>query len=94
MCAAAVAAAVGISERHLSRIFAEAGESLGSDFRERRLQLATEILTGPAHGSMPVGRISRELGFASQSCFPRVFKARFGITPLALRRESVRASAT
>lgn len=84
-----IAAGIGISERHLSRIFAEAGEPPGSYIRERRLELARDLLTDPARQATPVGRIADQVGFASQGYFARAFKARFGSSPLALRREAL-----
>lgn len=90
---ARVAAAIGISERHLSRIFAEAGDSPGTYIRERRLELAREILADPGRQSTPVGAIALRVGFASQSYFARAFKSRYGITPLAHRREALGGTA-
>ncbi|MFI8411562.1 AraC family transcriptional regulator [Paeniglutamicibacter gangotriensis] len=84
-----ICSAIGVSERQLSRIFAAAGEPPASFIRERRLGKAREVLIDPVHGSRSVGRIAGELGFASQSYFTRAFKARFGIAPLALRREAL-----
>ncbi len=89
---AGISAAIGISERQLSRIFAEAGEPPGGYIRQRRLETARDLLADPAQGSRSVGRIAGELGFASQSYFTRAFKARFGITPLALRQEALRGT--
>lgn len=86
---ARIAATIGISERHLSRIFAESGESPGTYVRERRLELARGILTDPGRQSTPVGAVALQVGFASQSYFTRAFKSRYGITPLALRREAL-----
>lgn len=89
---AGISAAIGISERQLSRIFAEAGEPPGGYIRQRRLETARDLLVDPAQRSRSVGRIAGELGFASQSYFTRAFKARFGIAPLALRREALRGT--
>ncbi|MFL4474151.1 AraC family transcriptional regulator [Paeniglutamicibacter sp. MACA_103] len=86
---ARIAAAIGISERHLSRIFAEAGEPPGAYVRERRLELARELLTDPGRQATSVGAVALQVGFASQSYFTRAFKSRYGITPLALRREAL-----
>lgn len=88
-----IAAAIGISERHLSRIFAEAGEPPGAYIREMRLELARSILVDPDARSTPVGAVALQVGFASQSYFTRAFRARYGITPLALRREALRGTA-
>lgn len=86
---AEVAAAVGISERHLSRIFAEAGEPPSLYILGRRLELARNILSDPTQRTTPVGRIAAEAGFASQSYFTRAFKARFGAVPLQVRKNTL-----
>ncbi|MCW2134074.1 AraC family transcriptional regulator [Arthrobacter sp. VKM Ac-2550] len=89
LSAAEVAAAVGISERHLTRIFAEAGEPPSLYVLGLRLELARTILSDPTQRTTPVGRISARAGFASQSYFTRAFKARFGLTPLQLRKDAL-----
>ncbi|WP_427004451.1 AraC family transcriptional regulator [Pseudarthrobacter sp. H2] len=86
---AEVAAAVGISERHLTRIFAEAGEPPSLYILGRRLELAKNILADPTQRTTPVGRIAAAAGFASQSYFTRAFKTRFGAVPLQIRKNSV-----
>src|SRR4051812_677703 len=86
---AEVAAAVGISERHLTRIFAEAGEPPSLYILGRRLELAKHNLTDPAQRTTPVGKIAAEAGFASQSYFTRAFKTRFGAVPLQVRKNAL-----
>lgn len=89
LSAAQVAHAVGISERHLSRIFTDAGQPPSLYILDRRLERARELLTAPEQRTTPVGRIAASVGFASQSYFTRAFKASYGATPLQLRREAV-----
>ncbi|GLB65819.1 AraC family transcriptional regulator [Arthrobacter mangrovi] len=89
LCPAVVAAAVGVSERHLARIFAaENGEPPSQYILGRRLELARSILADPHKSMTPVGTIAGRTGFASQSYFSRAFKARFGVTPLQARRSA------
>jgi AraC-like DNA-binding protein len=83
-----VAAAVGISERHLARIFAEAGLAPSRFILDERLNLARDTLTDPAAATTPIGQLAAELGFASQTYFARAFKCRFGVTPLQLRKDA------
>ncbi|AUI53405.1 AraC-type DNA-binding protein [Arthrobacter crystallopoietes] len=89
LSAAEVAAAVGISERHLTRIFAEAGEPPSLYVLGRRLEQARAMLSDLTQRTTPVGQISAQAGFASQSYFTRAFKARFGATPLQLRKKAL-----
>lgn len=93
LSAAEVAAAVGISERHLTRIFAEAGEPPSLYVLGRRLELARHVLLDPTQRTTPVGQIAAQAGFASQSYFTRAFKARFGVTPLQLRKDALLGTA-
>ena len=78
LSAATIAAAVGVSERQVSRIFSEHGGVAGW-VTDQRLDLALRLLSAPGHHS--VGQTARECGFGSQSYFARVFKRRFGASP-------------
>lgn len=86
--ASRIAPAIGVSERHLSRIFAAQGLSPGSYIRGRRLELAREILIDAESTSPTVGTLARQFGFTSQSYFTRAFKAQYGTTPLELRHRA------
>jgi AraC-like DNA-binding protein len=81
-----VARAIGISERHLSRIFAETESSLSRIILEARLTRAHTILSAPA-AALPIGEIGAFCGFASHAHFARVFKDRFGATPSEIRSQ-------
>ncbi|AZT95886.1 AraC family transcriptional regulator [Brevibacterium aurantiacum] len=81
---AKVAAAIGVSERQLSRIFAAQDETFADHLQNYRLQIAETILASEPHTT--VAEIARRCGFASPSHFSRVFKARTGLTPLELQR--------
>ncbi|AGF73456.1 AraC family transcriptional regulator [Corynebacterium halotolerans] len=87
---ARVAAAVGISERQLGRHFADAGTTVGRYIQGRRLELARDLLASPDHGRLTVAEVAVRSGFPSQSHFGRVFRRRFGITPLQWRKEARR----
>jgi AraC-like DNA-binding protein len=88
---AQVAAAVGISERQLGRMFAEADTTVGRYTLARRLDRARDALSAPQQGQLSVAEIAAQFGFASQSHFARVFRQRFGITPLQWRKDARRA---
>ncbi|GAB04974.1 helix-turn-helix domain-containing protein [Gordonia amarae] len=74
-----VAAAVGISERQLSRILAEAGTSVPRHVLARRLDLAYGMLTGTTTGVRATD-VAARCGFTSTTYFSTVFKRRFGVT--------------
>jgi AraC-like DNA-binding protein len=81
---AQVAAAAGVSERQLSRLFAAQGTTFAEHVHAHRLQAAEALLVSEPR--TPVAAIARRCGFASPSHFARVFKARTGVTPLELQR--------
>jgi AraC-like DNA-binding protein len=77
LTAARVAAAVGISERHLSRVFAADGTSVPRHILSRRLQLAHAMLADPAGGARSVAEVAARCGFASGTYFSHAFRERF-----------------
>ncbi len=85
-----IAAAVGISERQLSRIFAGAGTTISRYVLTKRLELTHRALAAPEQDTLAVGEIARRFGFASPSHFSRTFRAHFGMTPLQWRKEAQR----
>lgn len=89
LCPAQVAAAVGVSERHLARIFAETGHTPSAYLLERRLQRARALLADPLEGTTAIAAVAARCGFSSQGHFARVFKARFGATPLRARKDGL-----
>jgi len=83
-----VAAAVGISARHLSRVFAEAGTSVPKDILGRRLEAARRLLTQPTEAPATVAEVARRCGFTSASNFSHAFTARFGERAVDVRRKA------
>lgn len=77
-----VAAAIGVSERHLSRIFAADGASVPRYVLARRLELAHTLLDAPAGPSArragTVAEIAAACGFISVTYFSHVFRREFG----------------
>lgn len=89
LSAADVAAGAGVSERHLSRLFAEAGTSVPRHILARRLDLAYSMLIH-AHGARTrTADAAAQCGFTSLSHFSRAFHRRFGLTAGEVRREQV-----
>ena len=82
---AAIASAVGLSQRRLEMLFADRlGLSPGRFFLDLRLDEARRMVTdsGLAHGE-----IALRCGFSSQVAFARAFRTRFATTATALRRQ-------
>ncbi len=86
--AAEVAQAVGISERHLRRLFAAQDGTLADHLMARRLDLAHRLLREAAQRGATVAEIAYRCGFASAAHFARCFKLRFGLTATELRRQA------
>jgi AraC family transcriptional regulator of adaptative response / DNA-3-methyladenine glycosylase II len=75
---------VGITERHLRRIFeAEFGVSLTEFTQTQRLLTAKRLLT---ETSMPMAELALAAGFGSVRRFNDVFRERYGLNPLRLRK--------
>lgn len=86
LSASDVADGAGISERHLSRVFADAGTSIPRQILARRLELAFSML---AHGSAArTADVAARCGFTSMAYFSQAFKRRFGVTAGEARRQS------
>lgn len=70
---------VGMHPMSLARAFRRVHRTtIGTYVRRLRLERATQLLT---HSNLSLAEIARELGFADQSHFSRVFKAETGFTP-------------
>ena len=81
LSASRVAAALGVSERQVSRIFSAHG-GVARWITDERLERARVVLASP--GQRSVSQVARQCGFGSQSYFARVFKQRFGTSPSEL----------
>ncbi len=83
LSATTVARAVGVSDRHLNRVFASDGTTLARYILAQRLERAhAEVVAGPGER---IADISARWTFASQAHFSRVFKDHFGCTPSQAR---------
>ncbi|MCZ4517961.1 helix-turn-helix domain-containing protein [Rhodococcus ruber] len=89
LSAAQVARAVGISARHLSRVFADDGISVPKYILERRLARAHAQLTAPSDAPVTIADIARSCGFSSATYFSSSFVARFGHRATDVRRDAV-----
>jgi AraC-like DNA-binding protein len=88
LSASQVAAAVGISTRHLSRVFAAAGTSVPRYVLSRRLAAARSLLERPGGSAMTVADVAHHCGFASAAHFSSAFSSRFGERATDVRRRA------
>lgn len=81
---ASIAARLGCSADHLTRLFREGlGMGLAAWIIRERVELACEILARPGHN---ISEVAWSCGFTAPSYFIRVFRRHKGMTPLAWRQ--------
>ncbi|AWN45492.1 AraC family transcriptional regulator [Methylobacterium terrae] len=81
-----LAAATGVSLRHLQQLFHERGQPIADWLWQRRLEAAARRLSDPGHAHLSIGALAYGCGFVSQAHFARRFKDRYGVTPSEYRR--------
>lgn len=82
-----IAAAIGLSERQLSRVFAADGASVPRHILTRRLALAYSLLSSARSGPETVADLAARSGFTSADYFSHAFRRHFGYRASDLRRE-------
>lgn len=85
-----IATEAGISVRYANALLAEEGTSLERYLNERRLQRCRCALEDVHQQHRSIGEIAYNWGFSDLAHFSRRFKARYGMTPTAFRREAER----
>jgi AraC-like DNA-binding protein len=85
--AATVAQRQGISPRYLQRLLESSGATFTARVTELRLQRAHSLLTEAPDGAGRIIDVALQAGFSDISQFNRLFRARFGDTPSAVRAE-------
>ncbi|PZA11552.1 AraC family transcriptional regulator [Rhodopseudomonas palustris] len=91
---AKVAAAEGISERYLQKLFGGAGSSFTHYLRERRLQRTRADLSNPGEAHHSISEIAFRAGFNDSAHFSRAFRHRFGVSPREFRQAETERHAT
>ncbi|MFD9001469.1 helix-turn-helix domain-containing protein [Streptomyces sp. NPDC059582] len=86
LSATRIAQGIGISERHLSRVFASGGSSVPRYLLLRRLERARSLLR--EGGATTVAEVAARCGFASAAHFSHRFKERFGLRATDVLREA------
>jgi transcriptional regulator GlxA family with amidase domain len=80
----ALADRLGVSRRHLTRLFREqVGLSIGAFQQCKRLDAAKELLT---RTDLPVDEVAFRVGFDSGSALARALRRRDGLSPREIRR--------
>jgi AraC-like DNA-binding protein len=87
-----IAAAAGISVRHLQRLFAAKGCTVAEWIREQRLQRCRMDLADPRLSQRNITEIAFYWGFSDSAHFSRCFKEKFGVSPRTFRSHDWRNS--
>lgn len=86
-----LAARVGVSDRHLSRLFLkELGVSPGKYVRQARVEAAAHLLTGT---DLTVETIAGRCGFGTSEALRQAFVAAYGVSPSHFRATQSRSRA-
>ena len=88
---AALAADLGLSERHLQRAFAEHDRSPRGTLRRARVDLALEMLRDPDADRLTLDEIALRSGFADATAMRACFVRESLDTPRRLRRDRARS---
>jgi AraC-like DNA-binding protein len=86
MSARRIADAIGLSERQLSRVFADRGTSVPRFVARCRVEMAGRMLRMPSYAEQTVEAIGLRCGFSSAAQFSRVFREQAGMSPSEARR--------
>jgi AraC-like DNA-binding protein len=84
-----IAASLGVSTRHLHRLFSGADLTVGEWIRCRRLQRCRADLASPRLRDRTITEIALFWGFSDSSHFSRCFKSEFGLSARAFRKRVV-----
>ena len=85
-----IASAIGISVRHLHRLFLMTGNTLGDYIRTRRLKGCRGDLANPSMRTRTITEIAFFWGFSDSAHFSHSFRKHFGLSPRAFRVRAVR----
>lgn len=91
LAAADIAAGAGVSERHLSRVFSDAGTSVPRQVLARRLDAAHHLLATATDPRLRTQDVALRCGFTSPTYFAEKFRARFGMRAGEILRASLDA---
>ncbi len=92
LCADAIAAAHGVSVRHLYQVLRDAGVSLEQWIISERLATARKMLASPDHTGLGIAAVAARCGFAGPSHFARRFRAAYDMSPREWRQRALRGA--
>ncbi|MGA4862353.1 GlxA family transcriptional regulator [Streptomyces lavendulocolor] len=88
LATAALADLVGVTPRHLTRLFTEhLGQAPGRFVRQARTEAAAHLLTST---TLPMARVAARCGFGTAESLRQAFTGRYGISPSRYRAAQTR----
>ncbi|MEU3607813.1 AraC family transcriptional regulator [Streptomyces sp. NPDC035033] len=87
LSAESIAAAHGVSVRHLYQVLRDADMSLEQWIISERLDTARKMLASPDHAGLTIGAVAARCGFSSPSHFTRRFRSAYEVSPREWRRQ-------
>ena len=94
LCPPGIAACLGISLRHLHRLFNATGHSIGEYVRLRRLDRCRQDLSDSRLRQRSITEIAFSWGFSDAAHFSHSFRKQFGLSPRTFRESGVTRIAT
>jgi AraC family transcriptional regulator, positive regulator of tynA and feaB len=85
LCPADIAAAAGISVRHLHRLFSRRGSTVADWIRVQRLKGCWKDLSDPGSRQKSITEIAFFWGFNDSAHFSHSFRKQFGVCPRSVR---------
>lgn len=85
----AIAAAHGISERYLRKVFEKRSKGVAEWIWQRRLENARQDILNPAKLHLSLATIAYDWGFKDASHFSRAFKNFFGVSARDMRKSAI-----
>jgi AraC-like DNA-binding protein len=86
-----VAKSLRISRSHLHASFCGSGQTVGQTILSKRLERCHHLLANPQLAHRKITDIAFDCGFNDAAHFSRTFKAQFGVSPRAFRRQKLAA---
>jgi AraC family transcriptional regulator, positive regulator of tynA and feaB len=84
-----VASAMGISVRHVHRVFSASGMTMGDYVRLRRLEQCRDDLANPRLREKTITEIAFCRGFSDAAHFSHLFRKKFGISARLFRAQGI-----
>ena len=84
---AGMANKIGVSQRHINRLFQAEGTSTGQWIKNMRLARCAAALVDSESISIPISQIAFSIGFSDISHFCKDFKRRYKLTPSEYRKK-------